>query len=325
MREQPRNVEPLVVVDPALHGADGDDLGARFAIEQPSQVAAHISESLNDDACPFQRDAEVARVFLHHVHDAPAGRFLAPQRATQGHRFPGHNRGAVALAARVFIENPGHHLRIGVHIGSGNIPVGAEHDRDPLREPASQALELELRELLGIDRDATLRAAEGDIHQRRLPRHDRREPEHFVVIRLGVVANPPFARTAGAIVLYAIAGEHLDPPVIHPHRDLDLHLAKWRHEDFSHVRFEVDQVGGAIELTLDDRAARHRRTTGSRGRISCSHVWTGSSTLQGVKNLIASSVIEDAAGDPPAGRRGVGPRSRPARGSARGSGASHHP
>ncbi len=234
-------------------------------------MAAHVPESLNDDASALQRDAEVARVFLHHVHDATAGRFLAPQRATQRHRFSRHHCWAVALAARVFIEDPGHHLRIGVHIGSGNIPVGAKHDRDPLREPASEPLELELRELLGIDRDAALRAAEGDIHQRRLPRHDRREPEHFVVIGLGVVANAPFARTAGAIVLNAIAGEDLDPPVIHPHRHLDLHLAERRHEDFSHVRFEVDQVGGAIELTLNDRAPGHRRTTGSRGLVSLGH------------------------------------------------------
>src|SRR6267142_743192 len=61
-----------------------------------------------------------------------------------------------------------------------------------------------------------------------------------VMIGFRMVADPPLAGAARAVVLDAIAGEHLDPPVVHAHRDFDLHLAKRRHEDFPHVRFEVD-------------------------------------------------------------------------------------
>ena len=79
MRQQPRNIESVVVVNPSLHGTHGDDLGAGLAVEQAGEMAAHVSESLNDDASPLQRDAEIARVLLHHVHDASPGRFLPPQ------------------------------------------------------------------------------------------------------------------------------------------------------------------------------------------------------------------------------------------------------
>src|SRR6059058_3546134 len=79
-----------------------------------------------------------------------------------------------------------------------------------------------------------------------------------VVIGVGVVANPPFAGTARAVVLDAVAGEHLDAAVVHPHRDLDLHLAERRYENAPHVVLEADEIGGAVELARDDGFPRHR-------------------------------------------------------------------
>src|SRR5207245_1446626 len=78
--------------------------------------------------------------------------------------------------------------------------------------------------LFVIDGRDGRRGVEGTIHQRGLPGLDRRQPEDFVVIRLRVVPDSALARAACAVVLNAVAGEHLDSSVVHPHRHLHLHL-----------------------------------------------------------------------------------------------------
>ena len=83
------------------------------------------------------------------------------------------------------------------------------------------------------------------------------------MVGAGVEADATLAGTARAVVLDAVAGEDLDPAVVHPDRDLHLHLAERGGEDTAHVGFEVDQVGGTVELTLGDRLPRHRRAGGS--------------------------------------------------------------
>src|SRR5205823_5098581 len=72
------------------------------------------------------------------------------------------------------------------------------------------------------------------------------------------------AGTARPVVLDAIAREHLDTAVIHPHGNLDLHLAEGGHEDAAHVAFQTDEIGGAVELARNDGLPRHR-AAGSGG------------------------------------------------------------
>jgi len=45
------------------------------------------------------------------------------------------------------------------------------------------------------------------------------------MVRFRVIADAALAGPARAVVLYPVAGKHFDPPVVHPHGDLDLHLA----------------------------------------------------------------------------------------------------
>src|SRR5213592_1166453 len=181
--QEPRDVEAVFVHDPAGNVGDGDDLRAGLRVEQSREVPSDVAESLDDHAAPFERDAEVARVFHHHVHDAATGGLLAPERAAERDRLPGHGRGRVAVPARVLVEDPGHDLRVGGDVGRWNVAVRPEHDGNALREAAGEALQLELGELLGIHGDAALRAAERDVHERGLPRHDGREAQHLVVVR----------------------------------------------------------------------------------------------------------------------------------------------
>ena len=79
MSQQSRNIESLVVVDPAGDVAHGDDSRTRFTFEKPCQVAADVAEALDHDASALERDPEVARVLLHHVHDAASGCLLAAE------------------------------------------------------------------------------------------------------------------------------------------------------------------------------------------------------------------------------------------------------
>src|SRR5436309_2148730 len=217
--QEPRDVEAVFVHDPAGNVGDGDDLRAGLRVQQSRKVPSDVAEPLDDHAAPFERDAEVARVFHHHVHDAATGGLLAPERAAERDRLPGHGRGRVAVPARVLVEDPGHDLRVGGDVGRWNVAVRPEHDGNALREAAGEALQLELGELLGIHGDAALRAAERDVHERGLPRHDGREAQHLVVVRLRVVADAALAGASRAVVLDAVAREHLDPPIIHADRD----------------------------------------------------------------------------------------------------------
>src|ERR1044072_4908319 len=79
VRDQRRDVDALVIVDAAVDVAHRDDRGPGLAMEQPREMAADVAEALYHDAPALERDAEVAGVLLHHVHDAAAGRLLAAQ------------------------------------------------------------------------------------------------------------------------------------------------------------------------------------------------------------------------------------------------------
>src|SRR5882762_999955 len=217
-----------------------------------------VAEPLDDDAASLERDAEVARILHHHVHDPSTGGLFASERAAQRDRLPGDGRGRVAVAAGVFVEDPGHHLRVGGDVRRRNVAVRPEHDGNALREAAREALQLEFRELLRIHGHAALRAAERDVHERRFPRHDGGETQYLVVVRLGMVADSPLTGAARAVVLDPKAREHLDPSVVRADWNFHLDFAERPHEDTPHVLIEVDQVGGALELAVDDRLSGHR-------------------------------------------------------------------
>jgi len=147
---------------------------------------------------------------------------------------------------------------------------GAEDDGDPLGKAASQALELELGQLFRVHGDPAFGTAEGDVHERRFPCHDGREAQHLIVVGVRVVPDAAFAGTARPVVLDAVPGEHLDPAVVHANGHFHLDLAERAHEDAPHVRVEIDEIGSALELTLDDGLPRHR---GARRSAGCGQ-WT---------------------------------------------------
>src|SRR5256885_11216544 len=90
-----------------------------------------------------------------------------------------------------------------------------------------------------------------------------------------MIRRPPRSTLFPYTTLFrSVAREHLDPAVVHAYRDFHLDLAERPLEDTPHVVIEVDQVGGALELAVDDRLSRH----GARGsdrkstRLNSSHL-----------------------------------------------------
>jgi hypothetical protein len=105
--------------------------------------------------------------------------------------------------------------------GAGDVLLGTDEDLDLGEEPAAEALELLLRELLRVDDDAALAAAVRDADDRALPGHPHREGLDLVERDVLVVADAALGRAAAEVVLDAIAGEDLHRPVVHVDREMD--------------------------------------------------------------------------------------------------------
>ena len=122
--------------------ADGDDLAAHLG-QQLGRDPADVPEALDDDAEAFEVGAGPARPLAHHQADAAAGRLVAPERAADQDRLAGdHGIDGVTLVHRDRVHDPGHDLRVGVHIRRGDISIGADQNADLGREAASEALQL---------------------------------------------------------------------------------------------------------------------------------------------------------------------------------------
>ncbi len=65
-----------------------------------------------------------------------------------------------------------------------------------------------------VDLDAALGPAEGDVDQRGLPRHQRRQGADLVEVDRGVVADAALVRTPGAVVLDPESLEHQQRAVV---------------------------------------------------------------------------------------------------------------
>src|SRR5207249_6410295 len=64
MSQESRNIQSLVVVNPARHIAHRDHRRTRFSVEETCQVAADVAEALDDDPSALDRHPEIARILL---------------------------------------------------------------------------------------------------------------------------------------------------------------------------------------------------------------------------------------------------------------------
>ena len=125
----------------------------------------------------------------------------------------------------VFVHDPGHGLGVGAQIGGGDVAIGAQDVLNVLGIAPGNRIKLPFAERQGIQLDATLGAPEWQVEQRGLPGHQHGQSADFVLVGHGVVAKAALVGAAGAVVLDAVAVEHLDAPVVHADRQRHPHVS----------------------------------------------------------------------------------------------------
>jgi hypothetical protein len=190
---QAPRVDALGVDDGPGVVLDGDHAGAH-AREDVGGVGAHVAKALHREGGAIQGEVVLAGPLLHHVHEALAGGLLAALGAARGEGLAGdHAPQGVLVAAgapvHVGVHHPHHGLGVGAHVRRGDVVVGADVVTQRVGEAAGDALELGLAVLAGVELDAALGAAEGDLHHGALPGHPGGERLDLVEVHLGVVAD----------------------------------------------------------------------------------------------------------------------------------------
>jgi len=175
----------------------------------------------------------------------------------------------VALLLGIGIHHPRHHALVGSEIGCRNIAIRAD-DLDDLRCVASrQALEFVARECVWVDAHTTLRAAEGQVHQRALPRHPDRKGRYFSEVDVLVVSDAPLGGSHREQVLHAVCEDRLDRfVVVASKREGHDVSSLWSAQPFPDVRIQVHLLGGLVELV--DREPVHRCVPLQRRVAGCS-------------------------------------------------------
>jgi len=175
------------------------------------------------------------------------------------------------------VDDPGHRLRIGVHIRRGDVLLGTDDRKDRGGVTLGQALHLSLRQHPWVDRHPTLRAAKREVEDRALPGHEHRQALDLVERDRWVEANPALARSAASGVLDAVAGVDLERAVIHLDRHRDDERALRCGEEAVEPGIEPERLRRGIEapegaceqlVTWVDRPGDLQRRHGPQGSIS---------------------------------------------------------
>jgi hypothetical protein len=136
--------------------------------------------------------------------------------------------------------------------GAGNVLLGADEDADLGREAAGQALDFAQAELLGVDDDAALAAAERDADDGAFPGHPHRQSLDLVEGHVLVVADAALGRAAAEVVLDSVAREDLDGAVVHLHGEMDGQLAFGLAQDLAQSRERLRRSAARSNWLLGD-------------------------------------------------------------------------
>ena len=206
-------------------------------MKQPGHVLTAVAEALDGHAgiggCPLVALLE----HLDAVVGAPPGRVFASDASPEGDGLAGEDARFVATVdGGVLVGHPAHDHRVGVHVGSGDVDLRPDVIGDLLYVASAEPLELEARELLGVDGDATLGAAERNSDHRALDGHPQSERLHLGHRDRRMEADPALGRAPQVAVSNPIAVEDPQRAVIHAHRD--------RHLDRRHRMLQLlDDLG----------------------------------------------------------------------------------
>ena len=246
-REDGRDVESFRVGDAARDVGDGDHPRARLVAHARGD-RADVAEALDDDPGAGQREACQRRGLAADEHQAATRGLDTPARPPEREGLAGDDGGhGVPRVHRVRVHDPGHRLRIGAHVRRLNVLLGPELVHQLGGVAARDPFQLSTGKHGRVADDAPLGAAEGDVDDRALPCHPRREGPNLVERHVLVEADAPFAGPACDVVEDTVADEDLDPAVVHGDRDRNLGLAHGLAQHLVEARIEAELLRGHIE------------------------------------------------------------------------------
>ena len=153
----------------------------------------------------------------------------------------------------VRVVDPGHRLRVRVHVRRGDVGMRTDHVAQLGDEAAGDLAQLVPRVLLRIADDAALRPTERDVGHGALPGHPRGESAHLVGVHVGVVADAALAGAAHARVQRAEADERPHHAVIPFDRELDRRQPRRAAEIVSEPFRQIGHIlRSRVELLLGD-------------------------------------------------------------------------
>jgi hypothetical protein len=129
-------------------------------------------------------------------------------RAAERDGLAGDDLGRVTVLAPVLVEDPAHRLGVRAHVRRRDVPARSEHRGDLVGVAPGEAFEFGGAELVRGDLDPALGAAEREVDEGGLPRHQRGERPYLVDVGVRVVTDAALVRTSGAVVLDAVAVAH---------------------------------------------------------------------------------------------------------------------
>src|SRR3972149_276595 len=89
---------------------------------------ADVSKSLNSTGGLFQVHLEMPGGFLYGNCDSAACSSISAQRSTDDDRLSSHYRKRIVLLKlAVFVHEPGHGLRVSIHVRRRNVSVGTNN------------------------------------------------------------------------------------------------------------------------------------------------------------------------------------------------------
>ena len=239
-------------------------------------VGADVAKALDCDPRAGNLPAEAAEQLERQRAHAAAGGLLAAGEAVELDRLAGDAGRREAVVLAVLVHDPGHHVGRCAHVGRRDVDVGAKQVVDGVDELPRHPLQFAERAVGRRDRHAPLCAAEGDIDDRGLPGHQGRQRPHVIEVYLGVVAQPPFERPSGVVVLHAVADECRDFPRIPLDRQLHPNLPLRRQQEPPHALRQVELGRRPVEIDPRGFVGMHGRGTPAgavRGRDHSSRMW----------------------------------------------------
>ena len=122
--------------------------------------------------------------------------------------------------------------------------------RSSVANERGDALEFAVGVLDGVDDDAALPAAVGDVHDGALVHHPPRQRLHLVAGDARVVPDAALVRSPVAVELRPVGPEHLEGPVVEFDRQVRLEDALRVLQALEGVGADVDVLCGVVDLLL---------------------------------------------------------------------------